>query len=65
VNINFETLSYKYIGEKAVMSIVDLLAHIGGQMSLFLGISVLSFFEIFEILYEVIYICLSHKVSKT
>ena len=53
VNINFESLSYKYIRENVVMSVVDLLAYIGGQMSLFLGISVLSFFEIFEILYEV------------
>jgi len=53
VNINFETLSYKYIRENVIMSVVDLLAYIGGQMSLFLGISVLSFFEIFELLYEV------------
>jgi len=56
VKINFETLSYSYIRENAVMSVVDLLASIGGQMGLFLGISVLSFIEIFEIIFELLFI---------
>jgi hypothetical protein len=58
VNINYESLSYKYIKENAVMSVVDLLAYIGGQMGLFLGISFLSFIEIFEIFIEMLYILL-------
>jgi hypothetical protein len=62
VNINFESLSYKYIRENVVMSVVDLLAYIGGQMSLFLGISVLSFFEILELLYQVAYIVFFQKI---
>jgi len=58
VNINYESLSYNYIKENAVMSVVDLLAYIGGQMGLFLGISFLSFVEIVEIFIELIYIAL-------
>jgi hypothetical protein len=38
------------------MSVIDLLAYIGGQMGLFLGISFLSFVEIFEIFIEMLYI---------
>jgi len=48
VNINFETLSYNYIRENMVMSVLDLLFVLGGQLFLFLGISFLSFFEIIE-----------------
>jgi len=58
VNINYESLSYNYIRENAVMTVVDLLAYIGGQMGLFLGISFLSFIELFEIVIEMIYISL-------
>jgi amiloride-sensitive sodium channel subunit alpha/amiloride-sensitive sodium channel subunit gamma len=62
VNINYESLSYKYIKENAVMSVIDLLAYIGGQMGLFLGISFLSFVEIFEIFIEILYIILKRNI---
>jgi hypothetical protein len=37
------------------MNIISLLADIGGNLSLFLGISLFSFIEFFELLFEIYY----------
>jgi hypothetical protein len=45
--------SYTSINEIPKIEIVDLIANIGGNLGLFLGVSFLSFAEIFELIFEV------------
>ena len=47
-----ENFDYEYIWESESMQLVSVIANIGGTLGLFLGVSVLSFCEIFEILFE-------------
>jgi hypothetical protein len=53
VNVYYESLAYTLLTESAKMNIISLLADIGGNMSLFLGISLFSFIEFFELLFGV------------
>ena len=50
-NIFYDSLSYKTIEESAKTGWIDLISNIGGTLGLFLGISLLSFGEILEILF--------------
>jgi hypothetical protein len=54
VNVYFEALESTTIDEGKQMEMVDLIAGIGGTLGLFLGISVLSLFEVVEILLEIL-----------
>ena len=56
INIFYDDLSYTAITEDAKMSQVDLVSNLGGLLGLFIGISFLSFGEIFEALFEIIFI---------
>ena len=56
INVYFSDLRYTEITETPSMTIIDLFANIGGTVGLFVGISVLSFVEIIEIIIEVIII---------
>ena len=56
VNIFYESLSYTETTESPQMNIVSLLASIGGNLSLFLGVSVFSLGEIIEVLIEIYFI---------
>ena len=53
LNIFYESLSYTKTTEIAQMDLVSLLSNIGGTLSLFLGISVFSFYELVEVLIEI------------
>jgi amiloride-sensitive sodium channel subunit alpha/amiloride-sensitive sodium channel subunit gamma len=53
LNIYYPYLKYTEIVEVEKYSLIDLLSNIGGTLGLFLGISFLSFVEIFEILFEI------------
>ena len=48
VNIYFNSLTVEHIQEEEAFTFMDLLAEIGGDLSLYIGITVLSFFEFFE-----------------
>jgi hypothetical protein len=63
LSIFYESLSYEMSKEYSKMNVVDLLANIGGTMSLFLGISVLSFCELVELLIEIVYVWREKKVA--
>ena len=52
---------YQYISESPAMSLSSLIANIGGTLGLFLGLSVLSFFELFEIMFEILFFLLQKK----
>ena len=53
MNIFYDSLAYTKSTEIAQMDLVALLSNIGGTLSLFLGVSVFSLFEIVEVLFEI------------
>lgn len=54
-------MSYTVIREIEQTSIIDLVASIGGILGLFLGISVLSFIELFEIVLKILLLTFKHS----
>ncbi len=55
VNIFYPTGTFTNIYEKPAVTFTTLLPDLGGRLGLFLGISILSFVEIFEVVYEIAY----------
>ena len=53
LHIHYSELEYTLISEQPSLSAIDLIANIGGSLGLFIGISLLSFLEIVEILIEI------------
>ena len=64
VNIFYESLSYKITTESPKMDLVSLLASIGGNLGLFLGVSLFSLCEMIQVLIEIYYIKMSSKKIK-
>lgn len=64
LNIFYEDLRYQLFEEKEKLLLVDLLAGVGGTISLFLGISFLSLCEFFDILIRIFYLIHEYKISK-
>ena len=64
VYLYYDTLSYQISTESPQMNFVSLLASIGGNLGLFLGVSVFSVCELVEILIEVLYILKARRVSR-
>jgi hypothetical protein len=56
LNIYYDSLTYTQMTESPKMDIIALLASIGGNLSLFLGVSVFSLFEVFQALIEIYFI---------
>ena len=56
VNIFYDTLSYTLTTETPKVDIVSLLASIGGNLGLFLGVSVFSLFELVDVFIQVYFI---------
>ena len=54
LNIFYESLTYIHIQEVEKTSFIDLISNIGGTLGLFVGISVLSFIEVFELIFLLI-----------
>ena len=62
IYVLYESLGYIESMEMAMQgSVLTLAANIGGILSLFLGVSVLSLFELFEVLIEIYFI---YKTAK-
>ena len=64
VNIFYESLSYKITTESPKMDLVSLLASIGGNLGLFLGVSLFSLCEMIQVLIEIYFIKMSSKKIK-
>lgn len=64
INVYYNTLSYISFTESAKTELVDLVAGIGGTLGLFLGISFLSFIEIFDLLFY-LFLRYKHRSLKT
>ena len=56
ININYDDVKYTKVSQIPKMTFEDLLANIGGQLGLFIGISFLSFVEIIDTLIQIIFI---------
>ena len=54
-SIFYEKLSYSLVTESPKMDVIALLASMGGNLSLFMGLSVFSLCELVEILIEIYY----------
>ncbi len=63
VNIYYDSLSYTLSNESPKTDIAAFLANIGGTISLFLGVSVLSIFEVIECVIEIYFIMRSNKMQ--
>ncbi|KAH9491440.1 hypothetical protein Btru_032187 [Bulinus truncatus] len=58
VNIYFEDLNYEELSEKADYELTQLLSDIGGSIGLWIGLSVLSMFELFHLVTDIMfYLC--------
>ena len=56
INIFYDSMSYELSTESPKMNIVSLLASIGGNLGLFLGVSVFSLFELVEVAIEIYFV---------
>jgi len=63
-NIYYENLEYTSISQVAHMDLLDLISNIGSNLSLFIGISFISFAEIVELLIEIFCIFFENKRPK-
>jgi acid-sensing ion channel 2 len=61
LNIFYKSLSYETFTESPQLTLVWLLASIGGYLGLFLGVSVFSVFEPIQVLIEILFIKLSNR----
>lgn len=64
INVYFDSLRYSLITESPKTQLFDLVSNIGGTLGLFIGISFLSFFEIIEILIEIVLINLENRIHR-
>jgi hypothetical protein len=55
INIFYSSLKYTYISESPETTVYGLLSGLGGSLGMFLGFSVFSLLEVFEILFELIW----------
>ena len=56
VNIFYDNLQYTLISQKPKTEMFNFISNIGGLLGVFLGISFLSFIEIFETFFEIMFI---------
>ena len=64
LTIHYETLAYISVEEKAEMTFENLIGTIGGHLHLFLGMSLLSFFELIELIFIAISIHYEKRKNK-
>ena len=56
VNFYYDDLRYTQMSQSQLMTFVDLISNVGGTFGLFIGISFLSLAEIFELIFQIIFI---------
>jgi hypothetical protein len=56
IRIYYEDLKYTWINQQPKIELFGLISNIGGSLSLFVGISFISFLELFEVFTELFYI---------
>lgn len=63
LSVYYGEMKYISIEELQKTNFLDLIASVGGTLGLFLGMSFLSFFEIFDVVIEAIYIMAEHRMQ--
>ena len=63
ISIYYPELKYTFITQNPKMEMFDLVSNIGGILGLFIGVSFLSFIEIFELIFEVIFLLFENKID--
>jgi hypothetical protein len=61
INIFYDSLSYTLSTESPKMDVVSLLSNIGGNLGLFLGVSLISLCELIEALIEIFFAFKTNK----
>lgn len=61
INVYFTDMKYTSIEELEKMSFVDLVSAVGGTLGLFIGMSFLSFFEILDVIIEIVFILIDYS----
>jgi hypothetical protein len=61
VTVNYDDLSYLYVQEVAATTVDSLVGNIGGQFGLFIGISLISLIDLFEIIIDFLIIVWERK----
>jgi len=61
IYVYFENMKLTLISQKPKMKPFDLISSLGGLFGLFLGMGVLSFAELFEIIFEIINVLLRNS----
>ena len=61
VNVYYDELKFTQTTHTPLMTFIDFLSNIGGTLGLFIGISFLSFAEILEALFEIIFILFERR----
>lgn len=64
VNVYFEQMFYYETLEEPKVKLDTLIATIGGHFGLFLGVTILTFVELVEIIFNLIYISIKSKFKK-
>lgn len=64
ISVYYDEIKYTSISEAPTISLFDMIANIGGTLGLFIGISLLSFVEIIELMIEIFLILWSHLRKK-
>lgn len=64
VNVYYNNLNNELTTEIAAMTLITLVSNIGGVLGLFLGISFLSFVEVFELSFEIFLIIFKRYKSR-
>lgn len=65
LNVYYDSIMYTQVDDSPAQDIGSVLSNIGGLLGLFIGISVLSFLEVVEYIYEIVYILLKYNTIQT
>ena len=61
ISVSYDSLSYTQVEEEPKITLEDVIAMIGGHLHVFLGMSLLSFVELFELIAIVILVSVNTK----
>ena len=63
ITVFYPELKYTLIEQKPKSEMADLVSSIGGLLGLFVGVSFLSFIEIFELIFEILFLLFENKIE--